>query len=249
MQQYPPNSVMTGFGYFFQGARLVWHPKLRRYLLVPLLVNIVLFVVLTGALIRYFGIFNADTISGMPSWLKPFADALYIIFGLLLLMVYGYGFNMITNIIAAPFYGKLAEQTEYVLTGSTPPPEPMGKMVRRVMGREMQKLFYFLSRGLLIFLLVIFVGTIPLVNILAPLIGLAWSVWSMSIQYVDYPADNNQYDFRSLRRRLWRSPMSTTGLGSIIMASSVVPFINIFAMPAAVAGGTIFWLNELREEN
>jgi CysZ protein len=30
--------------------------------------------------------------------------------------------------------------------------------------------------------------------------------------------------------------------------ASMIPVINIFIMPIAVAGGTLFWINELRQD-
>ncbi|MBX2857886.1 MAG: EI24 domain-containing protein, partial [Cellvibrionaceae bacterium] len=187
MQQYPRNNLITGCGYFFRGARLIWHPLLRPYLLVPLLVNAVLFVVLTTWLLRFWGGLDSDEITH-NAWLKPLVSILFATIGLLVLIVYGFSFNLITNIIAAPFYGKLAEKAEQVLTGKTPPPEPLSRMIPRVIVREFQKLFYFISRGVLVLLIVMVIGMVPVANILAPLVGLLWAMWCMSIQYSDYQA-------------------------------------------------------------
>jgi len=88
--------------------------------------------------------------------------------------------------------------------------------------------------------------TIPVVNFIAPFIGLAWGAWSMSIQYSDYCADNNQVAFKPLRGCLWDSKFSSLGFGGFIMMCSITPIVNIIAMPVAVVGGTLYWLHELR---
>ncbi|WP_239923559.1 sulfate transporter CysZ [Agaribacterium haliotis] len=248
----PRNNLITGARYMFEGARLLLHPKLRPYILVPLIVNCVLFIVLTSVLLSYFWtVFNEGS-SWIPEsiqpWVAPFAWFVWFIVGVLFLIVYGYSFNVITNIIAAPFYGLLAESVERVLTGQGPPEESLSAMIFRTLGREFSKLMYFLGRGLLIILVMVLVGFIPLVQVLAPLIGMLWGAWSMAIQYADYPADNHQLPFSRTRLALWNRMASTFGFGSCLMTCSVIPIVNIFAMPAAVAGGTLFWLKELKEQ-
>ncbi|WP_188149964.1 sulfate transporter CysZ [Teredinibacter waterburyi] len=248
------NQTASGVNYFFQGARLLWHPSLRAYILVPLLVNIILFVVLTGLLISYLGVFSGALAIEPPNWLawaQPAITLLGRILGAVLiviaLLIYAYSFNIITNIIAAPFYGLLAEKTEELLTGVKPISEPLSAMIPRVLGRELTKLWYFITRGILVTLIMIFLGTLPIIQLLAPLVGLAWGAWCMTIQYADYPADNHKLSFVKLRSNIWQCKYSSTGFGAIVMGCSVIPIFNIFAMPAAVTGGTLFWLNELRD--
>lgn len=251
MPALPRNNFASGASYFFQGVRLLLHPALRAYILVPLLVNIVLFVVLTSLLVSYLGMFTNGISIDVPDWFQPAMNLLLTVLGVVLivlvLIIYAYSFNMITNLIAAPFYGLLAEKAEKLLSGEAPEPEPLAHMIPRVFGREIKKLLYFIFRGLVVMLIVILAGTIPVVNIAAPLIGLAWSAWCMTIQYADYPADNNRCSFTRIRNRLWSRMYSSFGFGGMITACSVIPVVNIFAMPAAVTGGTIFWLNELRD--
>ena len=254
----PPNTLTTGAQYFVQGINLLWHPQLRVYILIPLLVNCILFVALTTVFIGYFN-YWAEIITGSievdMGWftsiivwvLKALAWFGLIVLGVILLMVYGYSFNVITNIIAAPFYGLLAEKTEMLITGKKGEGEPLAQMIPRVIGRAISKLWYFLSRGFVIMLIVLLLSPIPLINLIAPFIGLLWSAWSMAIQYGDYAADNNRLDFKELRQRLWQKKYSSLGFGGIVMGCSVVPILNIFAMPAAVTGGTIYWVKELRD--
>ena len=236
------NNALSGVSYFIDGWRLLWHRELRLFTLVPLLINLILFVVLTGLLINQFTTIT-DWADG---WLAPLRWIALVIMGALLLIIYGYSFNVITNIIAAPFYGLLAERAEKILCAAGPEPESLLQLLPRVTLREMIKLWYFLTRGFLIILIVILIGTLPLIQFIAPALGLVWGAWCMSLQYVDYPADNHQLSFVLLRQKLWKRKYSSWGFGGMIMASSVVPIINIVAMPAAVAGGVIFWLNELK---
>lgn len=248
-KQYPSNSTYAGANYLLEGVRLLLHPKLRKYILVPLLVNCALFVVLTSFVLSYFWTVVDSGTSFIPEWLlpwvEPFAWFVWFIVGAFFFIVYAYSFNVITNIVAAPFYGLLAEATEKLLTGKAMPSEPLGRMLMRVFAREISKLLYFMGRGLLVILLMFLVGFIPVVQVIAPMIGLGWAAWSMSIQYVDYTADNHQTPFHTMRNCLWSRIRPSLGFGASIMGCSFIPVLNIFIMPAAVTGGTIFWLNEL----
>lgn len=228
------------------------HPQLRVYIIVPIIVNFLLFIVLTGGLLTYYSNILDSGASFVPEkiqpWLAPLKWIAWIIFVPLLLIIYGYTFNVITNVIAAPFYGKLAEATERLHTGQALAPETLSQMILRVFPRELTKLSYFLLRGLLVILLMLLIGVTPVVQILAPLIGLAWGAWSMSIQYADYAADNHKVPFSTMRNALWSRIRTSTGFGAAIMACSVIPVINIFCIPAAVIGGTLYWLNELHPQ-
>ena len=219
-------------------------------MLVPVVVNIVLMVVLTSMFIQYFDFIVKVSQDYIPDLLAPLMWLVWIVVGTLMLLVYGYSFNVITNFIAAPFYGILAEKAEKIICGKEPPTEPLGKMIIRVMRRELRKIIYFFSRGILIGLIVLLLsltfGSVPIIQFAGPLLGLAWAAWSMTIQYVDYPADNHQFRFRSLRKKLWVKRYSSFGFGSMVMALTVIPIVNIFVMPAAVVGGTLFWSHELK---
>jgi CysZ protein len=240
------NNLISGAGYFVDGIHLLWRRELRAYILVPLAINLVIFGVITSVAFHYFGDLLTWLQSYLPTWLEWLAWLAWIVLGAVGLLIYGYSFNMITNIVAAPFYGLLAEKVELLLCGEELPQESLLHMLPRVTWREIMKLTYFIVRGIFIILLMLLVAFIPVINITAPLIGLAWSAWSMSIQYADYAADNHQVPFDNLRYRLRNNLYSTLGFGGMVMGCSIIPVINIFAMPAAVTGGTLFWLNELK---
>lgn len=243
------NNLLTGARYFFRGIKLLLHPQLRKYILVPLLVNCVLFISLTYFLIGYFDNLSQWDLN-LPAWLelaeKVLKWAAWFLIVVVVLIGYGYLFNIITNILAAPFYGLLAQKTEELLLGVGPPDESLLKMIPRTTIRELQKLLYFLVRGLMVLLLMLVLGTLLVLSFLVPVIGTLWGAWCMAIQYVDYPADNHQTPFRSLRKRLRSRKYSSIGFGTMVMGCSMIPVLNIIAMPAAVTGGTLFWIHELR---
>ncbi len=244
----PANSLFSGFNYLLRGANLLTAPSLRPFILVPLLINLTLFIIATTILIQQFDLALEWLLEALPGWLDFLAWILWFLFALVILLVYGYSFSAITNLIAAPFYGLLAEKVEAMVSGRAPPMESFTQMIPRTLARELKKLWYFIVRGLGVALLMLVFSFIPLLNVLVPIIGLLWGAWSMSIQYADYTADNHQLPFTRLRKRLGRPVFSTYGFGGLVMLGTMIPVINILVMPAAVAGGTLFWLNELQRD-
>ncbi len=242
------NNIINGLNHLTRGAQLIVKPELRWFVFVPVMINIVLFVILTGILIDQFGLALTWLLDWIPGWLDFLAWILWLLFSAVLLLVYGYSFSVFTNIIAAPFYGILADRTEALLKGQGADPEPLSKMIPRTIGREMVKLWYFLIRGLAIVILTLFLSWIPLVNMVIPLIIFVWGAWTMAIQYVDYTADNHQLAFSNMRDRLAAKKYSSIGFGGLVMVGTMIPLANIIILPIAVVGGTVFWIEELEDK-
>lgn len=232
--------------YVAKAIRLLCQPGLRRFVIVPLLVNIVVFIAITAVLINTYGGILTDA-ANSDNWWAFFAWLVWIIIGLVVLIVYGYTFNIITTMIAAPFYGVLAEKIEERVTGRKLPAEALGNLVARTFKRELVKLWYFISRGLLVFLVLVVLFFIPLVGFAGLFISGCWAAWCMTVQYTDYSADNHQTPFSDMRSRLRKRPLTTFSLGGLIMLGSMVPIVNIFVMPVAVASATLYWLNEVTD--
>ncbi len=227
------------------GLRLILHPDLRIFILVPLLINLALFFVLTAWLMHEFGLLMDWLLDFLPGWLSFLGGILWLIAAFFLIFVYGYSFSIIANLIAAPFNGLLAEKIETKLTGIAPPPEPLSTMIPRTLLRELLKLWYFLSRGLLVMLGLLLLSFIPLLQLLTPIIAALWGAWCMTIQYTDYPADNHKTPFKELRHQLMTQSLGSYSLGGLIMLGAMIPVLNIFVMPIAVAGATVFWLRDI----
>src|SRR5690606_4604258 len=97
--------------YLCEGARILCQPGLRRFVIVPLLINVVVFIAVTAVLVISYGGILQEAMDS-SGWLAALAWLLWIFIGLLVLVIYGYTFNIITTLIAAPFYGVLAEKIE-----------------------------------------------------------------------------------------------------------------------------------------
>lgn len=249
----PKGSPVFGAHYLARGFQLILNPKFRWFILVPLLINFIIFLVATAVLIHYFHGALDWIASLFPdwswlSWFKTFmVTLLWPVFAAVLMIVYGYSFSILSNLIAAPFNGLLAEKIENHLLGYNIDSEPLSQMIPRTLLRELLKLWYFISRGLLILIISFFMIFIPLVNVLIPVVGILWSAWCLALQYGDYPADNHKTSFKRLRNWMGSAPLTSYTFGGLILMGAMVPILNIFVMPIAVAGATVYWVEQGRE--
>ena len=219
--------------YFLRGAGIVARPGIRRYAAVPLLINAGLF----AALIWLGASWLAGFVEGMaPDWLgDEFMD--WILAPLLALYVSAvlvagfFTFNLVANLIAAPFNGLLAEAVERHLTGRQPPSGGWRALVAGLgatFATEARKLAYVAVRALP--LLVLFL--IPGVNVVAPFLWLLLGAWMLAVAYLDYPMANHGIGFAGQHRRLRGHRLLGLGFGGAAMAALAVPVLNFIVIPA-----------------
>ena len=236
--------VAQGFSYFREALPLLLRPGLRLFVILPLLVNLLVFGGLIVFALQLFNDTLAHLMGSVPDWLSWLDWLLWPLFVVLMLLTVFFTFSLLANLIAAPFNGFLAEKIEVVLRGRDDfPPfslQELAAMVPRTVGRELRKLAYFLPRAIPLLLLTF----IPLINLVAIPLWLLFGVWMLAIQYVDYPADNNKLSWPDmlawLREKRWQS----LGFGGTVYLALLVPVANILVMPVAVAGATLFWVRE-----
>jgi CysZ protein len=239
-------NLFKGFGYLAQGFRILLQPGFRLFLLVPVVVNILLFTLLIMWAFSMLDGWMATLLSWLPDWLAFMEWIFWLTYLLVILMTLFYGFVAAANLIGAPFYGYLAELTEQHLDNEKAEQHfswrALAAMVPRTVMRELQKLLYYLPRVLILLLL----GLIPGINLIVVLLWFVFSGWMMAIQYIDYPADNNQMSFKDMRRYLARHRFTSLGFGILTFSLTMLPILNLLTLPAAVCGAVVFWVKEPR---
>ncbi len=242
-----------GLTHFFKGFRLLAAPGVRLWVIIPLVLNLALFVGLTLYAIQQFEELMSWLLNYLPGWLEFIAWLFRLLFGLLLAVCYAYTFTLVGNLIASPFYGLLANAVYIKLSGKQDE-APLTFKTASVIAwqafvREIQKLGYFLPRLLGVLLLCLVLSFIPLVNFVVPAIAFAWGAWSLALQYLDYPADINGVNFKTVRQRAGSDKGLSFPFGSIVLLGSTVPLLNLLVMPAAVAGATSLWVQHLKQSD
>ena len=239
------NNPVSGAIFMLRGLSLITRPSVRKFVVIPLAINIVLF----GSLIW----FGADQFDAMMDRLLPpdwalLRYLLWPIFAVSVLVLGFYTFTLIGNLVAAPFNGMLAEAVERELTGR-PVDGPTGlksiaKDVASSLASEVRKLAYVLKFMVPLALLFL----IPVINLAAPFLWLAFSAWMLAISYADFPMGNHGLRFHEIRARLSERRLLTLGFGGAVMLGIMIPFLNLLMIPAAVAGATAMWVDELSQD-
>lgn len=240
---------MTGLISLKKGFGLIFRKGIKRYSLGPLAINLILYLLIGGFLVEQFSRLLEWGMSLVPEWLSFLVPLVWTMFAILSFVVVGYSFAMVAMIIGAPFHGLLAEKVAVEL-GYRNFDEPLTFKVLcrttiRAIKRECVKLLYQLPRILIVVMLAFALSFIPVVNILAPLLTFAWAAWSMAIQIIDYPADNDQIEFRPMLLKMRKKRSQCLVLGGVSAFLMSIPVINLIAIPAAVAGATKLWLEEI----
>ncbi|MFP4138440.1 MAG: sulfate transporter CysZ [Halomonas sp.] len=230
--------MLDAFTALARGTRLVYGAGLRRYVFIPIAINLLVYAAMLGYVLSHFGGWLAHWMSMVPGWLAWLEWLIWPLFVLSLVLVVFFTFTLVTHLIAAPFYGFLAEKVEIVATGRAPLDDRgLAKAAVDALGREMVKLAYILPRMALLFV----ISWIPVVNLIAPLLWALFSAWMMAITYLDYPMDNNKVSFADMRRRLRARWWPTLTYGGGVTLITWIPLANLFLLPGAVAAGVLMW--------
>jgi len=237
-------SIARGAGYLTRGARLLNHPSLRPFVLIPLVINILIFGALISIGFSYMSDLMDWMLSRIPDWLHFIEWILWPLIGITVSLITGYLFTSVALIIASPFNALLAEKAEELITG-----QPVASLeglgaallaVPRSILREILKLLYYIPMALFALLL----SFIPGIGAVA---WLLLGAWMMSIQFVDYPMDNHQLSFAKVKAAVRSRRLSSMGFGGLVALCTGIPLVNFFVVPAAVVGATLLWCEELNQ--
>lgn len=238
-------SFSGGARYLVRGARMLTHPSLRVFVVVPLVVNIAIFASLIGVGFAYLSSMMDAMMASIPEWLGFIEWILWPLIGVTASLITGYLFTAMALLIASPFNSLLSEKAEELATGrEVEGLEGLGAAlmeVPRAILREIAKLIYYVPMALLVLVL----SFIPGINALAPILWFLLGAWMMSIQFVDYPVDNHRGSFAQVRAAVRSRRLSSMGFGGLVALCTGIPVVNFFVVPAAVVGATLLWVEEL----
>ena len=226
--------MTLGLQCFIAGIGLIQRPGVRRFVILPLLINVVIFGVASWMLWLY----AFDWLSNLlPSWLGWLVNILMPLFTISLLTVVYFSFTLLANVIAAPFYSHLANSVEAILKGEEIPEVESSSIFKEIMltmGSELRKITYYLLRALPLLILTI----IPGINVIALPLWLLFSAWFLAFEYSGYALENHKILFQQQRLLLSEDRVSAISFGGLSLLATTTPFVNLIAPAVAVAGAT-----------
>lgn len=234
-------SFLRGVSCVFRGIPLLRRPGVRRYVIAPLLINLLMFIVLVGYGIDRFAELTAWIETLLPAWLSWLDWLLWPVFIVIVLLAGFVVCLLLATLVAAPFTGPLAAAIETQLRGRAPTSERgfIAESAAALAG-EVRKFGYFAIRAAPLGLLAL----IPGVNLVAAPLWLLFSAWMLALEYVEVPLGNHGLTFPAVRARLRQQPLPALGFGAMILLLTMIPFVNLLVIPVAVAGATVLACEE-----
>jgi CysZ protein len=233
-----------GSYYFFKGFSLILQPGIRLFVIIPLLINILLF----SLLIYFSWLFFQDVVNyvqqWLPGWLTWLHWLLWPLFIVTVFIIVLFSFSWVANLLSSPFNGLLSEAVERHLTGKSI--EGLAtkswysliiESVRGELGKIVRYLFWMV--------LLLIISLIPIINIISPVLWFTFGAWLLSLEYLEAPLSNHGYSPAQQRKILAKKRWLTLEFGSIAFLITMIPFINFIAMPVGVAGATHLWVDQL----
>ena len=236
-----------GLAYPFKGLGFVFrHGELVRFWIFPIVITVlVLGLVMKGVWDYHDPLFEAlwteptgeGFWDGVARFFHGFAE---VIFAVALLVVGLVVVILVSNLVAAPFNDLLSEEVERLATGRKGPPFSV-KVALLDLGRTLVFEGLYLAVGIVS---TVASWLLPVVGQIA-LTAVMWVVTAQywAISYIDWPCSRRRkglgYRFTFAARHFG----AMTGFGTGAFFILFVPLLNLFFMPAVVAGGTLLFLD------
>jgi len=244
---------LSGSGYFIKGFELIRLKGIRRFVFIPLTINLILF-----SVAFYFMFIQLDHyMSLLDNWLwdglKWLSTLIWPLLVVTVLVLFSFLFSTIANWIAAPFNGLLSEKVELMLIAKSDPTNAQNnrnmlsgvneivKDVPRTLHREWRKLAYYLPRAIGFFILML------ILPVIGQVIWFLFTAWMMAIQYKDYPFDNHKIPFDQMRSILRQHQGLSYSFGITVAVFAMIPIVNLVVMPVAICGATALWVDNYRD--
>lgn len=227
----PQKNPLFALSCLLQGIQLLSHPQLRKYLLIPLFINIVLY---SCAFVLGYHSVSAIIQQLLPNWLSWLNWVFWPLFFISFFIIGFFTFTLLANLIAAPYYSQLSAQVLRLISDQ---PQTITEQAWHVVFfGELRRLAYLLAWMLP--LLVLFL--IPVVNLIAPIIWSGFAFWAVSMEFMAYPLENSGLTFVEQKEFMQQTRWSGFCFGCLIGICLTLPVINLFIGQAAVIGATIY---------
>ena len=227
-------SFIKGFYDCFSGFGLILKSGIKRFVLIPFLINLGLFSLAAKLLIDQLDTWIEQLLPGWLAWLEWL---IWPLFAIAIVLIVFYTFTIIANLIAAPFNSVLSARIEAIITGRPPEdinPDRFIKIFIRTFQSELKKILYAIKW----FIPLIIITIIPVINIVAPFLWILFAAWFFALEYNDYPLANRGLFFDEVKSFNRNNRMRSLGLGTAVFILTSIPVINFLVMPVAVAGAT-----------
>ncbi|MCX7084750.1 MAG: sulfate transporter CysZ [Methylococcales bacterium] len=232
------NNPVLAVGYLFKGLNLLTSTSLRSFILIPVLINLVLY----GVALTLGYYYISDLINQfIPSWLNWLSWVLWPLFFISFFIAGFFTFTVLANLLASPFYGKLSAKTLSLV--ATKLVDGKEQPLPQVVSAEVKRAVYLLTRAIPL----VIISFIPGLNVLAPFLWALFGAWGMALEYCAYPLENAGLLFTDQQQLLKSVRFGALSFGGAAALGLTIPVLNILIAPAAVIGATLY-VNDMKQD-
>jgi len=214
-----------------QALSMVMHKELRRFILIPIMINLLLYSAMLYLGYHYVGVLIAQFI---PDWLQWLSWLIFPVFFVSFFVAGFFTFTLLANLIASPFYGGLSAKTLGIISSGDIQIEE--QPIATVIFSELKRIGYLLSRAIPI----VIVSVIPGLNLIAPILWAVFGAWGMSMEYFAYSLENDGLLFKEQRDLLKKVRIGALSFGGVVLLVITIPVLNIVVPPIAVIAATVY---------
>jgi CysZ protein len=243
---YPFKALMT----------FIKNPQLIKYILMPILVNLIVAIALYSGLL-YFGWQVINEVQGdMSLWLDQLINNLpqwlgFLTYGvtglmlivrfflvIILLIATGFVLTQFGVLLGAPWYGQLSEQLEKLRTGKV---ELIELNIVSDLGRailyELKKLVLISLVGICLLVINLFPGVGTLISTIG---SLSLTTTIVCMDFLDSCLERRRLKFRQKLTVVFKSLPASGSFGLVCLGLVSIPLVNLVTIPLCVASGTLF---------
>ena len=252
------SALFSGFRLPLEGARLLIRERqLWGLTLVPIAISFATFLTAIALIVGYAAEIHSLSTAWMPAldagswytwlWIGPARLLLALLGAVLFLAIAGVclvAAILVASLLASPFHDALSLRVECIATGRAPDDQGSGVLdtlrdAARALREEARRTLFFLGvTGSLAVLGIV----IPGAQLLTGPAILAFTVFFLPLDYAGFTLDRRRLGFGARRRWLLAQRDAALGFGGAAFLVCLVPGLNLLAMPALVAGGTLLAL-------
>jgi CysZ protein len=236
--------VRAGFRSVFTGLSLsLKTPGMRRYLIIPFILNALFLGLLVFVSIEYLYPYLSAMLPQDDSWywaaLRFVAKPLFVIVTFLFIVIV---YSITGTLICAPFADPLSEKIEILATGRR-------KEIPLSIARIMKSLLRVIkSTVLLIIIIVLFNLVILLLNFIPVIGNIVYTVTAflslmffLGFQMFDVVLERHDYSFGKKFSMVWKYKGAAIGIGFGFLIVTYIPFAGFLAPLVASAGATLIY--------
>lgn len=236
-----------GFFAPFRSVRVLRdNPRLLQYVVIPFLINLVVF---SGAVYLGLDFFGNTVVEYLPQGEAWYWSVLYWFFWvvavLLTAVLVFFSFTVVGNLLASPFNDLLSERTEEVLGGKVNEESfSLGRFIRdawQTILLEARKMWVFV----VIMVLILPLNLLPGVgNSLYTVLAVSLTLFFLCFEYLGFVMVRKHQFFREQKNFILARKFLMLGFSCGVMVLLAIPFFQLLCIPLAVVGATRIWCEE-----